>query len=157
MSKYIRQLQNQLQQLQDLLSKGEMLNTSVSSSPVIWHIDHSLKVINVISMALNQSDPKDYRRSFNFKRLYVRIMGDFPRGAKAPKPVRPPEVITIQNVEEQLKIAEQNIREFGSLPVRANFSHHVLGLLNRDSTIWFMGVHTHHHLKIIKEILAKEK
>lgn len=127
---------------------------SVSTSDVAWQIDHSLKVFNLVSETLVNSNPELHSSKFNKWRLLCFTLGYFPRGkVKAPKFVRPPEVILLEDLELQLQAAYQNIENIKSADEHAHFKHFIFGVLNKNRTIRFLQLHTNHHLKIIREIL----
>jgi hypothetical protein len=81
-------------------------------------------------------------------------IGYFPRGkVKAPKYVRPPEIITIEDLNEQIQLAYQNIERLKLADKHAHFKHFIFGLLDKKRTVRFLQLHTNHHLKIIRDIL----
>jgi hypothetical protein len=127
---------------------------SVSKSDVGWHIDNSLKVINSVSEALINSDPKDYKSRFNVMRFFAFTIGSFPRGkAKAPKRVLPPKKILKEDIKNQLELAVQNIVSINNTGENQYFMHPLFKELNKKQTIKFLKLHTNHHLKIIRDIL----
>lgn len=76
-------------EFENYLQHFEKQNYLVSKSPVGWQIDHSLKVINNIVLALKNSNPADYKYNFNLKRSIIFFRKKIPRGVgKAPKSVR---------------------------------------------------------------------
>ena len=82
-------LDKELQKLEALFVHAKKHNGKVSEKDVGWHIDHSLKSLIAISNALEQSNPAEYRWSFNIARFFVYTTGSIPRGrGKAPKAVQ---------------------------------------------------------------------
>lgn len=138
------------------ISFKDEINTEISKSTVGWQLDHAIKVFNaVIEQAIN-SNPEDYKTSFNFKRSVLFRLGFLPRGkARAPKAVLPPETILEANIEAQLQKAYANLKKIELLPETAFFNHHIFGVLNKKQTLRFIEIHTNHHLKIIRDILDK--
>lgn len=129
-------------------------NNVVSKSDIAWHIDHSLKVFNLVSQTLIGSNPELYRSRFNKWRVLFFTLGYFPRGkVKAPKFVRPPENISLEDLNSQLHLAYQNIEKIKFAKEHAHFKHFIFGILNKKRTIRFLQLHTNHHLKIIRDIL----
>lgn len=150
----VNYLDPQLNELEYYLQFRDSLNVDVSKVAVAWHLDHSLKVINQISDALKNSDPKEYKRNINFIRTLVFIMGSMPRGVGiAPESVTPPAKIITENILSQLEEARQKILEIDTLENKSHFTHSVFGQLNKKQTKKFFKIHTKHHLKIIKDIL----
>jgi hypothetical protein len=129
-------------------------NLQVSKGNVGWHLDHSLKVINSVLGTLKDSKPEEYHKKFNGLRSLTFMLGFFPRGkARSPKRVLPPEIILKKDVENQLELAIKNLKVIDSLDKNQFFTHPLFNQLNKKQTIKFLGLHTNHHLKIIKDIL----
>lgn len=148
-------LQNEeLKELKSYFTQKDKINTDVSQVDVAWHLAHSLKVINQINKAVGKSNPKEFKSSFNLYRSLFFMLNRFPRGrAKAPKSVRPPEVISLDFLNELLVETELNLYRFEGYDAKAHFTHPYFGQLNKKQTIQFLKLHTRHHLKIIKDIL----
>ncbi|MGW9684255.1 DUF1569 domain-containing protein [Flagellimonas sp. 2504JD1-5] len=134
----------------------DITNLKVSKANVAWHLDHMLKTINVIYKSLEASNPEAYKSNFNLTRTLIYIWGDFPRGvAKAPRVVRPPEVILTEDLHRQIEKAKENLKKIKNLDSNAHFEHPYFGVLNKKKSIKFLKIHTHHHLKIVRDILKK--
>ncbi|TXB66646.1 hypothetical protein FRY74_00240 [Vicingus serpentipes] len=147
-------LLQQIEFLEKVIPSANKINLSVSDKRVDWHIDHSLKVIIYTSKALIASNPEDYKWKFNKWRFIIFIKGSFPRGkAKAPKRVTPKEIITTTEIQEQLAEAKELVINLKNLPKKSNFEHPIFGMLKRDKSITFIGMHTQHHINIINDIL----
>lgn len=143
-----------IKKLEHYISVKDKRKDSVSMSDVAWQIDHSLKVFNLVSETLLKSNPEDYKSNFNTWRLVLFTIGYFPRGkVKAPKYVRPPEIITIEDLDEQIQLAYKNIETLKLANKHAHFKHFIFGVLHKKQTIRFLQLHTNHHLKIIRDIL----
>ena len=143
-----------IKKLEQYIQFKDKRNDKISSSDVAWQIDHSLKVINLVTEALASSDPSEYKWRFNKWRLFLFTLNYIPRGkAKAPKIVRPPEVISTEDLNKQVRSTYKNIESLKPLNENAYFKHFVFGQLNKDKTIQFLHLHTNHHLKIIRDIL----
>lgn len=151
---YIEQIKKQLQEVDTLINFAEKENTKISKSNVAWHLDHSLKVINGISEALNNSKASDYKTNFNKMRFVIFNLGFIPRGkGKVPEAVKPPKNISITDIKTQLSNAQKTVNTLRPLPPKANFKHPIFGLLNKKQTLKFIQLHTNHHFKIIKDIV----
>ena len=150
------EINSKLQELEDCVQYMDRVNPKVSKSGVAWHIDHSLKVVIAVCGTVRKSNPNDYKKKFNWKKLYALTFKSFPRGiAKAPKSVRPPEIITIEDINIQFEKARYLISTLKDLPANSNFSHPVFGYLNLEESFEFMALHSHHHLKIVRDIIKK--
>lgn len=146
--------------LNDLGSKIEYRNEQnsiISKSDIAWHLDHSLKVINVIIETLKNSNPEDYKSSFNFNKTLVYTLGFIPRGKGKAKSVRSYEKISLENIKEQLDQSKKMVVLLEQLQDKNHFKHPYFGNLNLKETIRFLEIHTKHHLKIIDSILLHKK
>jgi len=129
---------------------------NISKATIGWHIDHSLKVINNVIIALQKSDPSTYEKNFSFLGKVFFKLGFFPRGkARAPKNVIPPEVILKEDLLLQLEQAKFNIKAISNLDKNAYFKHPLFGNVNTDKIHRFLALHTNHHLKIMNDIARK--
>lgn len=149
-------LNKQLQEIKKYIPKHEVVNPSVSSSTIGWHIDHSLKVINSVVKTLHASDPETYKDNFSILGKFFLAIGYFPRGrAKAPKYVRPPEQILEDDLISQIETARTNLETIKQLHNNSYFKHPMFGNINTQRVNRFLVTHTKHHLKIIRDILKK--
>lgn len=149
----MKRLQSILNQLESHIPNHEKVNLAVSESTVGWQIDHSLLVFNGVIDQLKNSNPENYKWKFNKMRLLIQIVNKIPRGkVKSPKSVRPIEIATIEDLKAKLDLAKKNLSDLETLRANSYFTHPFFGDLNLKSAIWFLGLHTKHHLKIIEEI-----
>lgn len=152
----MKKLEALIQKLEDKIDTHETINSTVSEASVGWQIDHSLKVLNAVVAALKESDPEKYHWKFNKTRLLIYTLGFFPRGkVKAPKSVRSYENITLNDLKIQFATLKSSLQQLNILDNKANFHHPIFGVLNLKQTIYFLQLHTKHHLKIINDILKK--
>jgi hypothetical protein len=147
-------LNQYIDQLEQNCKLYATINKNVSSKGVDWHIDHSLKVFNNVVFSLKESNPADFKWKFNFLRSYILCLGKIPRGkAKAPKAVNNLKSISIEELHQQINEAKKYVLELPTFHKKSNFNHPYFGVLNLRMTILFLEIHTHHHLKIIKDIV----
>lgn len=143
-----------LDQLESHIPNFEKTNPRVSESTIGWQIDHSLLVINRVIDQLKGSNPENYKWKFNKYRVLIQITNTIPRGkVRVPKSVKPIEVATIEELKTQLELARKNVSDIATLPVKSYFTHPFFGDLDLKATIWFLKLHTKHHLKIIEDML----
>ena len=143
-----------LKEVEHNISNASAIAPNISKATVGWQLYHILVTINVISSALQNSNPKDYKRDFNLMRSILFTFNTIPRGkAKAPKIVRPPEVIQEDKIREQIVTAKESVKTMNSLDKNAHFKHPYFGVLNVKRTEYFLKMHTNHHLKIVRDIL----
>ena len=143
-------------QLESEITQHETVNLQASTGSVGWHIAHSLKTIDQIVTACKTSNPKEYQSKFNFKRfLIVDVLNKIPKGkVKAPKLVRPEGEISKESLEFNLKNIKANLVAWNELDKNAFFKHPFFDDLNKKATEKFLMLHTHHHFKIINDILS---
>ena len=143
-------------ELENYIPQQELIKPDVSASSIGWHIEHSLLTINLIVDTVKRSDPKDYKWSFNLWRTIIMMTKNIPRGrARSPKMVRPTETFNANTLLDHVNKTRQQIRILETCVTDNYFVHPYFNKLNLKSTIKFIGIHTNHHLKIIKDIAAK--
>jgi hypothetical protein len=145
-----------LKNLTEKLDAFEQIKPTVSKSSVGWHIEHSLKTIDLITTACKTSDPSKYQWKFNLNRfLILDVLRKIPRGkAKAPKVVQPEGDITRESLQLHLEKVHQNLENWENLDPNCYFFHPYFGHLHKKATEKFLKLHTLHHLQIIEDILA---
>jgi hypothetical protein len=150
----MEKLNNLINELEQHILFLDKTNTAVSRASVGWHIEHSLKVVTQIINAAEKSNPETYKWRFNIKSALVLSLNTIPRGkGKAPKIVIPEGNITSDSLKhhvDQARLMIKNIERFHS---NNYFKHPYFGDLNVKPTKKFLGIHTNHHLKIIKDII----
>lgn len=146
--------ERQLSELESYIPQLEKTNSKITHSNVGWQIDHSLRVIRGVSKQLEESNPSEFKRKFNFTKFVIMTTKHIPRGkAKAPKSVRNEETITEETIKEFLEKTKMQIDKIEDLDKNSYFPHPYFGNLNKKEAIRFIGIHTEHHLKIIRDIL----
>lgn len=141
---------------EDRIKFRELRNDKVSKSDIAWQIDHSLRVIIGVVNTLKSSNPTEYKKTFSFKKIVVYTLGFIPRGkGKAPKAVRTFEPITENDLINLLKLARKSIAEIETLPSNRFFKHPYFGDLKLKEALYFIKLHTKHHIKIIEDIVNK--
>ena len=151
----MKDLQSQLQELEGYISNLEEMNATISKVSVGWHIDHSLRVVNGVIKALEKSDSEKFEGGFNFFGSIFLTFNFLPRGrGRAPKLVQPEGEISAESLKRRLDFAYSNYNIIVQLDENTYFKHPLFGDLKRDKAVKFIRIHTDHHLKIIREILA---
>jgi len=143
-----------LNQLETKIPFLETSNPKISRANVGWHIEHCLLTLNGVTKNLLQSNPKDYKWTFNFIRTIVMFRKKIPRGrAKAPKLVLPEGNLTPESLQTHISLTRNKVKERLLLSKDHYFKHPYFGNLKLEQTIEFLEVHTQHHLKIIEDII----
>ena len=153
----MQNIQNLISQLESKIPFHEKTNLSVSNTTVGWQIEHSLKTIYQIVLVVKNSNPQEYQWKFNKSKLFISILGFIPRGkAKAPKVVLPDDTISEESLLLSLQKVKSALQEWDSFDKNAYFPHPFFGNLNKKSTMWFLKLHTNHHLKIVIDICKND-
>jgi hypothetical protein len=144
-----------LKKIESKIVFRETSNLMVSKADVAWHLDHSLKVINSVISGLKKSNPEEYKWKLHFKRSFFLTIGSIPRGkARAPKSVQSFENSTLEDIQKQLETARFLVNELQGLPKNSNINHPYIGILNLKQATRFLEIHTHHHIKIMNDIIT---
>lgn len=152
----MKQLHKLLNQLESSIPDYKKTNASVSQSTIGWQIDHSLLVVLGVINELKKSNPENYKWKFNKTRLLLQIINKIPRGkAKVPQSVNPLDSTTQEGLRLKMELAKKQLVELEKLPAHSYFTHPIFGDLKLKSTLWFLKLHTQHHLKIILDIQKK--
>jgi hypothetical protein len=87
----------------------------------------------------------------------VFLLNYIPRGkANAPKVVLPSTDLNQQLLEDSIKHTFQALNYLKDCQENQYFMHPYFGALNKNQTIRFLSIHTHHHLKIIADIIKRK-
>ena len=142
-----------------LTQNPPVLNASaptVSAWNIGQHLDHCLKVNNVIIGSIEKGQPSQ-EPGITFLGRAVLLLGFIPRGrGKSPKAVLPQAATTAQlyqilNEERgRLEKLAQDSKRILS-PERV-MKHPRFGWLTAFQALRFLGIHNEHHLKIIRDI-----
>jgi hypothetical protein len=150
----MNQLITLLNKLEAEIPLHEKTNPAVSQSTIGWQIDNSLLVINSVINQLKNSNPQDYKWKFNKYRILFQVTNTILRGkVRVPKSVKPINIATIEELTTKMELAKKNLADLKTLPAKSYFTHPFFGDLKLKSAIWFLKLHTKHHLKIIDDIL----
>ena len=143
-----------INELETKLPFIEQKKEAVSQVTVGWHLEHSLLALVKMITAVEQSNPADYKWKFSLRRSVVLMLGKFPRGrGKAPDSVKPGEEITRANIIGLIEKAKQKVELFEKLGRDRFLKHPIFGDLQGKQARRIIAIHTHHHIKIINEII----
>ena len=150
----MNKINNLLNNLEAQIENYSSLNKAISEGNVGWHIVHSCLVINSVCGAVCKSDPSKFIKKFSFKAFLVLLLNSFPRGkAKAPSFTLPSEELSPASILKSIQASRASLEALAKADKNQYFTHPIFGDLNTGQTFKFLGVHTNHHLKIIKDIL----
>ena len=150
-------LEEQLAEIESLVHKYDLLNERVSSATIGWHLEHILLVLDRSLYALQTSMVADYKPKTSFKKTVILFTGQIPRGVgKAPKVALPMnENISPGHLQQKIEATKTQLLASNNLPGNHFFPHPYFGDLKLKTAIRFLEIHTHHHLKIVRDIVAK--
>lgn len=127
----------------------------VSGWSVGMHVEHCCLSMRAIHDALARSRPPAPR---SWRSLIGRLAlwrGRLPRGrARAPQFALPASDASLDRLMTHLEDAAQAVAAVPALGPGTWIRHFALGILTRDEALQFIGVHNHHHLMIVRDILA---
>lgn len=150
----MKKLYAHLDELASHIADMEKRNEGISASTVGWQIEHSLMTIRFVTKGLLASDPSLFSRSFNFTKIFILFTGKMPRGkARAPKYVLPDE-FNEETLQKHILKTKEALAELAHAQPNQFVEHPYFGKINKKETIRFLGIHTFHHIKIIRDILA---
>ncbi|MDP4797282.1 MAG: hypothetical protein NWQ27_06760 [Crocinitomicaceae bacterium] len=134
----------------------ENVNQNVSRASIGWQLEHLMLVINNVAAAIEKSNPNDYKFKYKPIRFVIMTIKKMPRGkARAPKGVMPNKELTrtSESMQKQLEIARASTQKLYNLDKNQFFVHPYFGNMRRNAAIKFLGIHSNHHLAIVKDIL----
>ena len=150
----MRKLHTLINELQTKIPHSEMLNTTVSSGSVGWHIHHCLLVGLQIIQTVEKSDPANYKWKFNLNKSLVYTLNKIPRGrAKAPEAVQPKELMDAVEMKKTFELLRARLQVLDTLHPNNYFKHPYFGDLNVRAAIKMLKLHTKHHIGIINDIV----
>lgn len=150
----MQKLRKQLDELESYIPHLDARNNTISASTVGWQIEHDLLVISSVIEGVKRSDPAAYKWQFKPLKYVVLWRGVIPRGkVGAPKLVTPGE-ITQETLQAHIALCRQRLVELEQIGAGHYFMHPFFGDLKKKDAIPFLFIHTEHHLKIIREMLA---
>ena len=140
--------------LETHISDFSKINHEISEVNIGWHIVHSFLVITSVTKSIVKSDPSNFKKKFSFKAFYVLLFKKFPSGkAKAPSFTQPQQELTEVYIKEIIQEARLSLDSLFKAQKNQYFTHPIFGDLQLRKAIKFLGVHTNHHEKIIRDIL----
>ena len=152
----MKKLISQLNEIENLKQFSDKSAPEISEASVGWHLEHSLIIISRILEGLKKSNPKEFKPHFSLPKLLVMTTGYIPRKkAKAPKFTIPTNENFLENIDNYLNSVRENLQMIKNLPSQSYIEHPYFGHLDVKQTLKFLKIHTQHHLKIARDILAK--
>lgn len=124
----MKKIVKQLAELSAYIPQSEKQNLAVSNANIGWQIDHSLRVINQVIFSVLNSNPAEYKRTFNWRKSLILFTKKIPRGkVRAPKGILPTEEITERSLILSIEQANKNIGLLGTVSQTTFLFIHFLG------------------------------
>lgn len=134
---------------------ASLLVPDVSGWSVGMHVHHCALGMVGICDALLASEPPVPRSSFSVPRTFVFTTGRIPRGrGKAPDSALPSPDIEATELIALLGRSGDLLGRVADADPGQWWHHFAFGVMNRDQTLRFVGIHNRHHLRIIDDIRA---
>jgi hypothetical protein len=154
----IHPLQHEFDQLEHYFEMGNLHDYSVSKSGTFWHIDHCLRILEAIPQNMATSTRENYAPKSSLLKWLIMTFQWMPRGkARSPEHVRPEaELLTEKDIRQRFQHAYKLTSTIQDMPEYAHFKHPMFGSINKRSTVKFLKIHTHHHLKILRDIVKNQ-
>lgn len=150
----MKNLEELISELESAIPHYQLINSTISTGSVGWHVEHTLLTLNLIIKELNKSNPKGYKWSFDIRRSFVLAVGKIPRGrVKAPSIVEPTIAFNEGTLQQHIALSKQSLKTIALLSPNNYFTHPFLGNFNLKPSVRFLKIHTNHHLKIINDII----
>lgn len=150
----MKKLEDLLKKMEGFVPQFKYQNFEVSNASIGWQLEHIMLVINNVIIAIEVSNPQDYRGKWNLSRAVVMTKGSIPRGkAKAPHRVQPADEYDEATLSAHLSQTRQHLNKLKNLNKDLFFDHPIFGHMKLKSAVKFLEIHTNHHLSIVKDIL----
>lgn len=140
--------------LKKFIPRADVVAPDVSTWSVGMHVQHCCLATIAVCDSLVASVPPVPRSSFSLVTSAIFLTGRIPRGrGKSPEQAIPREGIWTNELEELLQGAGRRIEEARQVSRDHWFRHFAFGVLDRDRTLKFIGIHNRHHTRIVQDIL----
>ena len=143
-----------LDELKKFIPRADVLVPDVSKWSVGMHVQHCCLATIAVCDSLVASEPPVPRSSFSLVTSAIFLTGRIPRGrGKSPEQAIPRDEIWTNELEGLLLDAERRLEAAREASRDQWFRHFAFGVLDRDRTLKFIGIHNRHHARIVQDIL----
>ena len=143
-----------LEVLKKFIPRADVLVPDVSKWSVGMHVQHCCLATIAVCDSLVASEPPVPRSSFSLVTSAIFLTGRIPRGrGKSPEQAIPRDEIWTNELEGLLLDAERRLEAARQASRDQWFRHFAFGVLDRDRTLKFIGIHNRHHARIVQDIL----
>jgi len=140
--------------LKGFIPKADVVAPDVSKWSVGMHVQHCCLATIAVCDSLVASVPPVPRSSFSLVTSAIFLTGRIPRGkGKSPEQAIPRDEIWTNELEGLQLDAERRLDAARQASPDQWFRHFAFGVLDRDRTLKFIGIHNRHHVRIVQDIL----
>lgn len=143
-----------LAELRAVVPGAAVLVPAVSKWSAGMHVHHVCLAMIAVCKSLVASEPPPPSSGFSLVTSAIFLTGRIPRGrGKSPDQAIPSAGVSRQELDSLLTESEHRIEEARQVSADHWFRHFAFGVLDRDRTLKFIGIHNRHHLRIVQDIL----
>ena len=140
--------------LKNFVPKADVLAPEVSKWSAGMHVHHCCLATIEVCQSLVSSNPPPPPSPFSLVTSVIFLTGRIPRGrGKSPEQVIPRAGIWTNELEGLLQESERMLEAARQVSPDHWFRHFAFGVLDRDRTLKFIGIHNRHHARIVQDIL----
>lgn len=152
----MKKLEALLNQIEQHIPFQATERKSVSQVSAGWHLEHSMLVLNGVVRTIEASNPSEYKFQWKPIRFVIMTFKNIPRGkGRAPSRVQPTVEFNEASLREHLAKTREAIQKLNGLGKNQFFPHPYFGNMKLKSAIKFLGIHTTHHLNIVRDIVKE--
>ena len=143
-----------LADLRSVVPEASVVVPAVSKWSAGMHVQHVCLAMIAVCQSLVGSAPPPPPSRFSLVTSAIFLTGRIPRGrGKSPDRAIPAEGVSREELESMLTECERWLEEARQVSEDHWYRHFAFGVLDRDRTLRFIGIHNRHHLRIVREIL----
>lgn len=140
--------------LKRFVPKADVVAPDVSKWSVGMHVQHCCLATIAVCESLVASEPPVPPSSFSLVTSAIFLTGRIPRGrGKSPEQAIPRDQIWTNEMEGLLLDSERRLEAARQVSRDHWYRHFAFGVLDRDRTLKFIGIHNRHHIRIVQDIL----
>ncbi len=152
----MKKLEKLLQQIEEYIPFQATERKSISQVSAGWHLEHCMLVLNGVVQAMEDSNPEEYKFQWKPIRFVIMTVKKIPRGkGRAPSRVQPTVEFNEVSLQEHLLKTRDSFNKLRNLEKNQFFPHPYFGNMKLKAAIKFLGIHTSHHLNIVRDIVKE--
>lgn len=149
------EISSALDELQDYVSNPQARAVAVSGWSVGQQIEHALLTIRGVVGELSKGKARFEPAKPTLRGRLVLMVGRIPRGkGEAPLTVLPRSAPQPAELNALMAKSREALVHLAGIDDTSTFFHPIFGRLDKAQSIRFLWIHTNHHLRIIRDIIA---